>query len=80
MSVDRFNSREDMQFNRAAFEAGEEARIVHGCTYQDMMSNNPYLQGMAAENTWLDKSFRAGWASADADLLVSEEVKTNVQP
>jgi hypothetical protein len=66
--MDRFSSTEELEFNRAAFDAGAEARIVHGCSFADMMRNNPYIRGRAAENPWLDKSFRAGWADADQDL------------
>ena len=61
---------EEMGWHVAAFEDGEEARIVHEASVQA----NPY-EGFDG-NRWMARSWHAGWCDADAALAAPAEEAT----
>lgn len=58
--VDRFNSNEEVEFNFEAENQGRLARF-HG----EPMNKNPY-----SRNTWLWKSWNAGWCDEDMNQMI----------
>lgn len=54
--VDRFSSREDLEWHPEAESQGREARMMGR-----PLSANPHPDG------WMEKSWRAGWADVDQD-------------
>jgi hypothetical protein len=62
MKMDRFNSNEDIEWARGAFDDGALARILG-----DSIDAHPSADVIG---DFAVKSWRAGWADADADLAV----------
>lgn len=57
-SIDRFDSREEVEWNRGAYDDGFRARTDgHG------LDTCPTTGGK-----WFQDSWRAGWADADQDI------------
>lgn len=59
--MNRFDHREETQWNRGAFDDGASARI----------DNQPRSSAPSADviGDWCHRSWLAGWADADAGLL-----------
>lgn len=61
--MDRFNSSEEIQFNKTGLSEGRLARLDG-----KPLSSNPYPL-----DTWLFKSFVAGWCDMDMDENAPKE-------
>jgi hypothetical protein len=61
--VDRFDSRETVDWNEGAYRDGYEARSV----YDAAITEAPSAEVIG---DWCHKSWKAGWADADMDKLI----------
>lgn len=62
--ISRFSDFEDLEFNQEAFMQG----FSHRTSGHGINEGNPY-----EKESWLYKSFRAGWCDADMCILNRED-------